>query len=333
VILPGRRLHALAARICSTQTMERFIDPTIADLQAEYASALRSGNVWRSRTALLGGYVAFAKVALWCAIAGVTGMRRNWNREDHSGLVRVLWRSAAAILGVTLLIWLPELSRTREMLEDLGSEASLFRLMTYLLPMTLPLSLPIGLAFGAALGAHGRRPSRRLMCAIMLVALATAAGSLATMAWVIPASNQSYRVAMMGQPLLKGDREMSFAELRRALATADVDRSRRLLFEFHKRLGIAGAPVTFAAFALVVVMRHRLRRTVSIAAIVVVSFGYYVALWLGDGFNRDGTLSPQFSAWMPQIALVLTTVLAALPVRRPSSASLGPGKAGPTSSA
>ena len=106
---------------------------------------------------------------------------------------------------------------------------------------------------------------------------------------------------------------MSFAELRRALTTADVDRSKHLLFEFHKRLSLAGAPVIFAALALVLVMRRRLRRTVSIAAIVAASFGYYVALWVGNGFNRDGVLSPQFSAWMPHIALALATVLAALP--------------------
>ena len=188
--------------------------------------------------------------------------------------------------------------------------------MAYLLPMTLPLSLPLGLALGAALGAHGRPSSRRLVGAIMLVALATAAGSLATMAWVIPASNQSYREQMVRQPLLKGDREMSFAELRHALATADSDRSRHLLFQFHTRLGLAGAPVTFAAFALVLVMRQRMRREVSVAAIVAASFGYYVALWLGNGFNRDGILSPQFSAWVPQIALVLATIFAWLPKGR-----------------
>lgn len=151
--LPGTRLRALAARVCSEKTMERVIDPVVADLQAEYTSAIGMRRQW---LALLTGYIAFAKVALWCAMSGVTALRKNWNQEDRSGLVRVLSRSAAAVLCGTLLIWLPELSRTLDMLEDLGSDASPVRLMTYLLPMTLPLSLPIGLALGAALGAHGR---------------------------------------------------------------------------------------------------------------------------------------------------------------------------------
>jgi lipopolysaccharide export LptBFGC system permease protein LptF len=263
--------------------------------------------------ALLGGYVAFAKVALWCAMSGVTDMRTNWNHEDHSSLLRVLWHSAAAVVCITLLILLPELSRMRAMIEDFGSDAGVFRLTTFLLPSALPLSLPLGLAFGAALGACGRTPSRRLIGAIMLVALVTAAGSLATMAWLIPASNQSYRLAIVQRPLLKGDREMSFAELTQALAAADVVRSKRLLFEFHKRLSIAGAPVTFAALALVLVMRQRLRRAASIAAIIAASFGYYMALWLANGFNNEGVFSPQFSAWMPQIALLLTTIAVGVP--------------------
>ncbi|HEY9461681.1 MAG TPA: LptF/LptG family permease [Vicinamibacterales bacterium] len=307
---PGLRLHALAARVCSEKTMERLIDPAIADLQAEYAAATDMTGRW---LALLAGYVAFAKVALWCAMSGAARTQNNWTQEDHSGLVRILWRSAAAILCLTLLILLPELSRMGEMLETFGSDASRFRLMTFLLPMSLPMSLPIGLALGAALGAHGRTPSRRLIGAIMLVAFATAAASLATMAWVIPASNQSYRVEMLRRDVPKGDRELSFGELKLAMATADMRRSQHLLFEFHKRLSIATAPVTFAALALVLVIRRRLWRTVSIAAVVAGSFGYYVALWLAEAFNKGGVLSPQFSAWMPQIALLLTTIVVGVP--------------------
>ncbi len=307
---PGTRLRALAARVCSEKTMERLIDPVIADLQAEYASAIGMRCRW---LALLAGYIAFAKVALWCAFSGATGMGKNWTQEDHSGLVRVLWRSTAAILCLTLLILLPEMSRMLEMLQTFGSNASRFRLMTYLLPMTLPLSLPVGLAFGAALGAHGRTPSRRLIGAIMLVALATATASMATMAWVIPASNQSYRTEIMRQPVPKGVRELSFGELKHELATADVARSNRLLFEFHKRVSLAGAPVTFAALALVLVIRRRLWRTAAIAAIVAGSFGYYVALWLAQSLSKGEVLSPPFAAWMPQIALLLTTIVVGVP--------------------
>ena len=36
-MIPGRLLHRLAARLCSAQTLERVVEPAIADLQKEYA--------------------------------------------------------------------------------------------------------------------------------------------------------------------------------------------------------------------------------------------------------------------------------------------------------
>ena len=58
----------MASRVCSARTMERLIDPVIADLQAEYAEAIRDGRTWRSWVALIVGYIAFAKVFLLCGL-------------------------------------------------------------------------------------------------------------------------------------------------------------------------------------------------------------------------------------------------------------------------
>ena len=38
LMIPGRMLHRLAARICSAKTLERVVEPAIADLQKEYAA-------------------------------------------------------------------------------------------------------------------------------------------------------------------------------------------------------------------------------------------------------------------------------------------------------
>ena len=46
---PGHRLRTIAAWLCSQRTMERLIDPIVADLQAEYGDEVRQGRVWRSR--------------------------------------------------------------------------------------------------------------------------------------------------------------------------------------------------------------------------------------------------------------------------------------------
>jgi lipopolysaccharide export LptBFGC system permease protein LptF len=317
--LPGTRLRSLAARVCRATTMERFIDPTIADLQAEYAAALLSGSAWRRQRTLLFGYIAFAKVLLWCTAPAVAHAWSNWSFEDRRGLVRVVWRSVVAVIGVTLPIWLLELPRTRQMLDDNGSAAGIPEAMAYLLPSILPLSVPVGLAIGAALGAHGRALSRRLTSAILLVAVAVSFASLVTIAWVLPAANQFYREAILrgtatsGRTLYKGERELTLSELRHRLRGADRQHSNRILFEFHTRLGLAGAPLTFAAFALVITIRRRSRKRRVLAAIGVAAFGYLMVLWMGNAISESDTQSPQLSAWMPQIALVLTTIVVAVP--------------------
>ena len=44
---PGTRLRALAARLLDASTVEYLVDPTIADVQAEYDDASRRGLPWR----------------------------------------------------------------------------------------------------------------------------------------------------------------------------------------------------------------------------------------------------------------------------------------------
>ena len=39
-MIPGRILHRLAAAVCSAKTLERVVEPAIADLQKEHAQAL-----------------------------------------------------------------------------------------------------------------------------------------------------------------------------------------------------------------------------------------------------------------------------------------------------
>ena len=39
-MMPGRTLHRLAAHICSAKTLERVVEPAIADLQKEFAARI-----------------------------------------------------------------------------------------------------------------------------------------------------------------------------------------------------------------------------------------------------------------------------------------------------
>jgi hypothetical protein len=295
--------------------MERLIDPVIADLQVEYAAAT---NVRRRWLALLAGYVAFAKVSLWCGLVGLRQARRNWSDDDRQGLLHTLWLSACAIVIVSVPLWLLELPTTRDLLESMRDTefpptASVQRMMFYMVPAILPLSVPVGLAMGAALGAHRRALSRRLITAVILVALAISAASFVTIGWVTPNSNQAYRVGITGARWLnKGEREMTLIELRRSQADGDREHARRKTIEFHQRLSVAFTPLTFAVFGLVVAIRRRPRVMATIGAAVLVAFGYYIAMWLAQSLSK-GPVSPHLGAWLPQGALLFTTIVVGLP--------------------
>jgi hypothetical protein len=68
-----------------------------------------------------------------------------------------------------------------------------------------------------------------------------------------------------------------------------------------------------------------------LAAVSVAAIGYRMLWWLGIRLSLSEAISPPLAAWMPQLALVLTTILVALPKGRLPSTLLRPGKAAPTS--
>jgi Lipopolysaccharide export system permease LptF/LptG len=308
--------------MCSEKTMERLIDPVIGDLQVEYASAVAMRQRW---LALLIGYIAFAKVSLWCGLLGLREARRNWSDEDRQGLLRTLWLTGCAIVIVSVPLWLLELPTTRDLLESMRDtefppNASVQRLMIYLVPAILPLSMPVGLAIGVAFGAYGRALSRRLLATIVLVALSASAVSLLNLGWITPTTNQLYREAIVGEYVPKGDREFTLPQLNR-LVQQEVGARPRMSsyehasfsFELHQRLGIATAPLTFGAFALVLTIRRRASRIPALAAISVAAISYLMMRWLGYGLTLSESISPQLAAWMPQMALILTTLIAGFP--------------------
>jgi lipopolysaccharide export LptBFGC system permease protein LptF len=180
--------------------------------------------------------------------------------------------------------------------------------------------VPIGLAIGIAFGAYRRPLSRRLIGTIILVALGTSVVSAINVGWLNPATNQLFREAIVGEFVIKGDREFTLPQLNR-LAQAVVrsnpgfsaDRYRSFVFEFHHRLAFAIAPLTFCAFALVLTHRRRAKPLTSLMAVSLTGVGYLMLRWLGNALSVNESVSPQLGAWMPQITLVLTTIVLGVP--------------------
>jgi predicted permease len=92
---PGTRLRALAARLCTTITMERLVDPAIADLQAEYEEASRTGPGWRRRWIWMRGHIAFFAMIV---------VHRRPAQEMNGGLTPLRGLSLDVRLALRLLV-------------------------------------------------------------------------------------------------------------------------------------------------------------------------------------------------------------------------------------
>jgi len=100
---PGTRLRALAARLCAPMTMERLVDPAIADLQAEYEEASRAGAAWRRRWIWMRGHIAFLTMIV---VHGRAAEEMNGGLTPLRGLsldVRLALRLLVKHLGLTVV--------------------------------------------------------------------------------------------------------------------------------------------------------------------------------------------------------------------------------------
>ena len=157
---PGDRLRLVAARCCRPETMERLIDPIVADLQAECAAAGASG--WRRRRALWRGYLAFWKAL---ALHGVVQTLRP-GAASAARPRSVLACSAIAFALMTAAMVAPP------MLEFVpaGSPLEKMWLMALLVPQSLPLSIPMGVCVGTVCAMRGRRATGRHLATVLIIA-------------------------------------------------------------------------------------------------------------------------------------------------------------------
>jgi hypothetical protein len=306
-MMPGRTLHRLATHICSAKTLERVVEPAIADLQKEYAGADR---VWRRAWVLLTGYIAIVKVIAICAVT-ISPVSDHERRE----LVRALvWSGAMFLVIGILLTALPMYTHSHGLRR--------LRAMS-ILAQAVPLAIPLGIAFGLAFGLSARVTTN--LAKIALVGALTASTlSLCVLVWVMPAAHQSFTESALRQArsrgydgpartsFQKGHSQMSVAELRAAVAHFSADGepriARRYAFGLHQRFSLAAASVAFASMLLVLRADARaVRGGFALVACVI----YWVLMFTGEWGSRRGYLALPLGAWLPNIVLIACAILVA----------------------
>ena len=309
----GLRLRALAARFCRAQTMERLVDPVVADLQVEYAEARRNGSLWRARWTWLEGHAAVAKVLLSAALVATVHTLSTWSPGERTLLRRTsLAFGTATLLLTTVFVYME--------MQHFLDQADPARLTIYVIPSTLPLSIAFATMIAIAAGIDRERVTRKTILALLAAAFACSVVMFADMAWVVPDSNQAFRETVfhgvesrarllgeqvLGKSPVRGDREMSLGELRRQISLRP-DQQRRLAMTYHTRFSLSAAPFMLATVGLVMAFRTR---RMTRRAVVLTAFGLCIAYWmLLMSANEAGvwTMLPvPIVAWSPNIACAL----------------------------
>jgi len=307
---PGARLRAIAARLCCAHTMERLVDPTLADLQAEYENAAGRTRKWERRWILVLGHIALIRVMAVHGGMRAVGFLRCSTADDRRALRRTVGASAAITSVGTVVLMVPFLKYLSR-----GRSGSV-ELALYLIPQALPVSIPVGLTFGILWGLGKVAGSPRSRTLIVLLATLASVASFTTLAWVGPIANQAFRVSMIGHPVPKGVNELTLGELRRLLEPGTVEQRpfaapanlRSLALTYHSRAALAGAPLVLALFALALTRRRQYGRIVPLLAGCLAIWGYYVVMYSARRLGLDHIVSVSAAAWAPNVVLSIVSV-------------------------
>lgn len=302
---PGTRARRLAARVCTPRTLERLVDPTLADLQAEYEEASRDGRPWRRHWVWVAGHLALLRLLATCSAGRLVALGREVANADPRPVVTTLVAGALVMLVGTVLLVAPFMRYVLDARRDAVS------MVLYLIPQALPLSLPMGLTFGILWG-FGRATTPHRVRLVLALALASSVVSFSMLAWVVPAANQAFRISVAGHSLRKGLRELDLGELRGGGTGHDAH---LVALEYHKRWALGAAPVTLAVFAVAMSRRQRWGRLAPLVVGGLTILGYYATMASAETAGRREAMAAITAAWAPNL-VALTASLALLLVRR-----------------
>ena len=296
--MPGQLLRRMAAAVCSPKTLERLVDPILADLQSEVADGAATHG-WKRRLALCRGYLAFWKaLGLHCIVQ----MTHPPQSRSGSSAMRMFAFSLVAFCLLTLAITLPPLIEFRWR----GTLAERMLLASTLIPQALPLSIPAGISLGTICALRGRRSGVRTIVAVLGIAALSTFGVWIIMEWGLPAANQRFREVMVAQlggaviNLDPGMNELGLSRLSQRTDAAAV-RASRLLW------ALCFATLPLALFSLGLAPRVR-RFGSAVAVSLVVSIAYVFTMAILNEALRDSMLNT-IAVWLPSIAFMVAGAL------------------------
>ena len=307
---PGYWLRTIATRLCEPQTVERLVDPIVADLQMEHA-ALGEKNAWRRRRMLIAAYAGFWKAMILHAALSVAQPA-----SDGARLRRAVGVSLLVLALSTAALTMPPLLNEAALPGDWGFRALLVLL---LIPQALPVSIPAAACIGILYAMRAHRATRRDLYGVLMFTFLASTVVWAVIEWGVPGANQAFRELVYAEltgrrvHLEPGLNELGFTALGRRTDAAAVR-------HYHLMWALSFAPIALGMFALS--LAPRIRGAIAAAALALtVPVLYYAALLVSDSYLLGRAAAPILIAWAPN-ALFLAAALGLRPRWRRREAAL-----------
>jgi Lipopolysaccharide export system permease LptF/LptG len=299
-------IRRLLARVCSTDTMVRVVDPTLADVRFEDGRP-----TWR-------GCFALARaLAVHGAMSLPGSLSRLWSDDEHA-LPRAAVAGAATSLILGGLLIVPPVLESSP-----GNQLGIgfLRTVVLLAPQALALVLPASLLVAIPVAFCRAATQRRVVVRGLALSLACAASTFVVITRIMPDANQMWReevTAHLGRPvhLERGPNELPLHELRERidrlrLSSGGVRAARSLEHTYHMRLMLAtiAVPIGIAAVAVALSIRGRIRAVLAgiaatIAYVAVLFPLEYAGLRL---MKRVEAIPPAVVVWAPALAFLIVS--------------------------
>ena len=310
-----RRLRALCARLATSDTMRRIVDPVLSDLATELSA--RSGAarlrramvVWMPHLLGLGAALTIHTAERACEFAF------DWKSEDHRQARRTLaWTLALGLLFTAVMCARPLLDFADVLRRE---HVSPWPLVPYLVPQAVGIALPFAVAAGLVVGLGSSRPARRVCVFAWGICLAMCLVTFVTVDRIVPVSNQAFREAMLvrvnpdaaasGVPLARGPGEMSLSEVAQWLKLdhgLDSENQAKWRQAYYGRLGLCLSPASLGLFMMTLVTRRSIRRVAGIAIGLAAPFAFWGLLICASAIGET-VHAPSTVAWAPNALCVL----------------------------
>jgi hypothetical protein len=290
---PGARIRSIASRLCRPETMERVIDPIVADLQCEYGEALVRGTRWGARLSLVRSYFGLASALLWLA------MRRTCDlRISNPGfeVARAWIVSVLALTALTVALVIPPLVNWPWGKGDplLGALLSVT-----VVPQALPLSIPAALSVGVLWAMRRKVVTSARLYSIVALAIVSTAVVWTILEYMMPAANQAFRVMAASRlaghvvRLEPGLSELGLSRLGQRSDFAEVR-------HYHVLWSLCFASIPVSLFALGLA-RHVRRAVSAIGLAIALSIAHIECIRLLQAVPSGLPVPPFVLAWMPNL--------------------------------